>query len=96
MRVIFSEKGQNIWKFGGKCTKFENIPKKGSLKHHTHETARICTGLPNLETKILLRFYIHIILYKHRNDCDLQFNILPVSTKLNTSLVLFKSYLSIL
>ena len=24
-------KGQNIWKFGQKCTKFENILKKGSL-----------------------------------------------------------------
>ena len=27
----FSEKGQNIWKFGQKCVKFENILKKGSL-----------------------------------------------------------------
>ena len=25
------KKGQNIWKFGQKCTKFENIFKKGSL-----------------------------------------------------------------
>ena len=25
------QKGQNIWKFGQKCTKFENILKKGSL-----------------------------------------------------------------
>ena len=25
------KKGQNIWKFGQKCTKFENILKKGSL-----------------------------------------------------------------
>ena len=29
------KKGQNIWKFGQKCTKFENILKKGSLKHAT-------------------------------------------------------------
>ena len=34
MRAIFSEKGQkrqNIWKFGQKCTKSENILKKDSL-----------------------------------------------------------------
>ena len=33
MRAIFQKKGkkaQNIWKFGQKCTKFENILKKGS------------------------------------------------------------------
>ena len=27
----FSKKVQNIWKFGQKCTKFENILKKASL-----------------------------------------------------------------
>ena len=31
----FSRKGQNIWKFVQKCTKFENILKKGSLMHVT-------------------------------------------------------------
>ena len=33
MRAIFQKKGkkaQNIWKFGQKCTKFENILKKGN------------------------------------------------------------------
>ena len=38
MRAIFPKKGkkeQNIWKFGQKCTKFENILKKGSLRHAT-------------------------------------------------------------
>ena len=38
MRAIFQKKGkkeQNTWKFGQKCTKFENILKKGSLKHAT-------------------------------------------------------------
>ena len=29
------EKGQNIWKFGQKCAKFENILKKGSLMRAT-------------------------------------------------------------
>ena len=28
-----AKKGQNIWKFGQKCTKFENILKKGNLMH---------------------------------------------------------------
>ena len=31
----FSVKGQNIWKLGLKCTKFESILKKGSLMHAT-------------------------------------------------------------
>ena len=34
IRAIFQKKdkkGQNIWKFGQKCTKFENILKKDSL-----------------------------------------------------------------
>ena len=34
MRAIFQKKGKkgyNIWKFGQKCTKFENILKNGSL-----------------------------------------------------------------
>ena len=34
MHVIYSEKGQKgqtVWKFGQKCTKFENILKKDSL-----------------------------------------------------------------
>ena len=34
MRVIFQKKGKrgpNIWKFGQKCTKFENILKRGSF-----------------------------------------------------------------
>ena len=34
MLAIFEKKGkkgQNIWKFGQKCIKFENILKKGSL-----------------------------------------------------------------
>ena len=38
MRAIFQKKGkkgQNIWKFGQKCTKFENILKKGSLMRAT-------------------------------------------------------------
>ena len=38
MHVIYSEKeqkGQTIWKFGQKCTKFENILKKDSLMHAT-------------------------------------------------------------
>ena len=38
MRAIFHEKGkkgQNIWKFGQKCTRFENILKKGSLMRAT-------------------------------------------------------------
>ena len=26
-----AKKGQNIWEFGPKCTKFKNILKKGSL-----------------------------------------------------------------
>ena len=42
MCVIFhkkGKKGQNIWKFGQKCTKFENILEKGSLMHLT--TARM-------------------------------------------------------
>ena len=49
MHAIFqkmSKKGQNIWKFGEKSTKFENILKKGGLTHTTttcmNETARIC------------------------------------------------------
>ena len=40
MCAFFSEKGQenvkkvqNIWKFGQKCTKFENILKKGRWLH---------------------------------------------------------------
>ena len=34
MRAIFQKrgkKGQNIWKYGQKCAKFENILQKGSL-----------------------------------------------------------------
>ena len=36
MLTIFQKKdkkGQNIWKFGRKCTKFENILKKGKWLH---------------------------------------------------------------
>ena len=38
MRAIFQKKGkkgQNVWKFRQKCTKFENISKKGSLMRAT-------------------------------------------------------------
>ena len=38
MRAIIQKKGkkgQNIWKFGQKCIKFENILKKGSLVQAT-------------------------------------------------------------
>ena len=38
MRAIIQKKGkkgQNIWKFGQKCIKFENVLKKGSLMHAT-------------------------------------------------------------
>ena len=41
MRAIFQkkgkkwQKGRNIWKFERKCTKFENILKKGSLMRAT-------------------------------------------------------------
>ena len=38
MRAIFQKKGkkgQEIWKFGQKCTKLENILKKGSLMRAT-------------------------------------------------------------
>ena len=50
MRAIFQKKGkkgQNIRKFGQKCTKFENILKKGR-DYGTHETARICLGITYL------------------------------------------------
>ena len=47
MRAYFQKKGkkgQNIWKFGQKCTKFEGFFEKG-LPHacdsRTHETTRI-------------------------------------------------------
>ena len=31
MRSIFQKKGKKVWKFGQKCTKFENIVKKSSV-----------------------------------------------------------------
>ena len=31
--IKWGEKGQNIWKFGQKCTEFENILEKGRQLH---------------------------------------------------------------
>ena len=56
IRAIFQKKdkkGQNIWKFGQKCTKFTKMYKiwkyfekgqPGACDYRTHETARICLG----------------------------------------------------
>ena len=51
MLAIFEKKGkkgQNIWKFGQKCTKFENILKKGSPMHAT------ITHIKELEYALIL------------------------------------------
>ena len=49
MYTIFQrkgKKGQNIWKFGQKWTKFENFWKRAaSCDYCTHETARICPAM---------------------------------------------------
>ena len=67
MCAIFSEKGQkkgkkgqNIWKFGQKCKKFENILKKSrwfACDYHTH-TARKAPDSVNL---IWTFFWKHLI-----------------------------------
>ena len=52
VRAIFQKKGkkgQNIWKFAQKCTKFENILKKGKwLRAIIARTARKGPGSINL------------------------------------------------
>ena len=56
---------QNIWKFGQKCTKFENILKKGNLRHVS------MTHMKQLEYA-LHRHIIHTTKCKswHKIACD--------------------------
>ena len=57
-----AKKGQNIWKFGQKCTKFENILKKG-----TQSTARI--GLPVYSTIVMKHIQIYSVHISRKCIC---------------------------
>ena len=90
--AIFQKKGkqgQNIWKFGQKCKKFENILKKGqphACDYRMHETARICPDTPALYAKRIkgiitqLRKTVYKNVYLYVNQ-----TLLKVKTETNTT-----------
>ena len=84
-----SKQGQNIWQFGQKCQKFENILKKGqphACNYRMHETARICPDTPALYAQrikgiiIQLRKTVYINVYLYVNQ-----TLLKVKTETNTT-----------
>ena len=71
------KQGQNNWKFGQKCKRFENILKKGqphACDYRMHETAKICPDIPTLYAQrikgIIVKFRktVYINVYLHVNQ----------------------------